>query len=166
MGWLYERLRAWPKVSKLEEAVGRGVAFARGKPQSFHDIPLSSISPSSWASTSQLLSDVGSFVLPCDKLEALVAVAHAIPTLHQAEHPPGPGGSSSGREGGGGQLGADELLPVFIYVLVNSSLEEPALLALVLETLCDPTKVIGEAGFCLATLSAALKHLTTIGSAE
>lgn len=70
------------------------------------------------------------------KLDALVAVAHAIPALYRAEHP----GDESR------QLGADDFLPIFIYVLVNSGVERVASLSLVLETLCDPKKMIGEAG--------------------
>lgn len=73
---------------------------------------------------------------PRAQLDALVAVAHAIPALYRAEHP-----ADESR-----QLGADDFLPIFIYVLVNSGVEGVASLSLVLETLCDPKKMIGEAG--------------------
>ncbi|CAM9961224.1 unnamed protein product [Choristocarpus tenellus] len=56
------------KIAKQETAVWQGVTLARGKPQSFHGIPLTSISPSSWASVSKLLFAVRSFALPCDKV--------------------------------------------------------------------------------------------------
>lgn len=45
-----------------------GVERARQKPQSFHGIPLRTISPSSWSSVSKLLRTMGSFTLPCDKV--------------------------------------------------------------------------------------------------
>lgn len=70
------------------------------------------------------------------QLDALVAVAHAIPALYRAEHP-----DERSR-----QLGADDFLPIFIYVLVNSRMERVVALTLVLETLCDPKKIMGEAG--------------------
>lgn len=41
---------------------------ARGKPQSFHGIPITNISPSSWNSSVKLLQTVGLFTLPCDKV--------------------------------------------------------------------------------------------------
>jgi len=44
------------------------VAEARGKPQSFHGVPISNISPSSWNSSVKLLQTVGLFTLPCDKV--------------------------------------------------------------------------------------------------
>lgn len=70
------------------------------------------------------------------QLDALVAVAHAIPALYRAEHP----------EDDSRQLGADDFLPIFIYVLVNSGVEGVASLSLILDNLCDPKKMIGEAG--------------------
>lgn len=70
------------------------------------------------------------------QLDALMAVAHDIPALHRVEHP-GDNASS---------LGADDFLPIFIYVLVNSSVENLAAQSVILETLCDPKKMMGEAG--------------------
>lgn len=70
------------------------------------------------------------------QLDALVAVAHAIPALYKAEHP----GDNANN------LGADDFLPIFIFVLVNSKVEAVAAQSLVLETLCDPKKMMGEAG--------------------
>jgi len=70
------------------------------------------------------------------QLDALMAVAHDIPALHRMEHP---GDAAS-------NLGADDFLPIFIYVLVNSRVEDLAVQSVVLETLCDPKKMMGEAG--------------------
>lgn len=81
-------------------------------------------------------------MIPCGpsilvlQLDALMAVAHDIPALHRKEHP---------GEGANG-LGADDFLPIFIYVLVNSGVEDLAVQSVVLETLCDPKKMMGEAG--------------------
>lgn len=87
------------------------------------------------------------------QLDALMAVAHDIPALHRAEHP----GDRSN------SLGADDFLPIFIYVLVNSGVKDLAAQCLVLERLCDPKKMMGEAGKgCFSSFSAnlALGHLS------
>lgn len=65
---LYKLLRTEGPTARLEKAVTRGIEHARGKPQSFHGIPLRSLSPSSWGSASRLLKAVGSFTLPSDKV--------------------------------------------------------------------------------------------------
>lgn len=70
------------------------------------------------------------------QVDALIAVAHAIPALHRTEHP----GDSAD------SLGADDFLPIFIYALVNSGVEGMAAQSAVVEALCDPKKMIGEAG--------------------
>ena len=70
------------------------------------------------------------------KLDTLVAVAHAIPALYRLEH----------QEEDVESLGADDFLPIFIFVLVNSGVERVAAQALVVETLCDPKRMMGEAG--------------------
>lgn len=70
------------------------------------------------------------------QLDALVAVAHAIPALYRLEHP-GDDAES---------LGADDFLPIFIFILVNSRIERVAAQSLILETLCDPKRIMGEAG--------------------
>ncbi|CAN0501394.1 unnamed protein product [Laminaria digitata] len=129
-------LRTEGPSARLEKAVELGVEEARGQPQTFHGIPITSISPSSWRSSVRLLRTAGSFTLPCDKLDALVAVAHDIPALYQAEH--------SGEKAD--HLGADDFLPIFIFVLVNSKVEGLAAQSAVLEALCDPKKMMGEAG--------------------
>lgn len=70
------------------------------------------------------------------QLDALVAVAHAIPALYRLEHP-GDDAES---------LGADDFLPIFIFILVNSRIDRVAGQSLILETLCDPKRIMGEAG--------------------
>lgn len=70
------------------------------------------------------------------QLDALVAVAHDIPALYLAEHT---GDNAT-------NLGADDFLPIFIYVLVNAKVERLAAQSAVLEALCDPKKMMGEAG--------------------
>ncbi|CAM9306125.1 unnamed protein product [Hapterophycus canaliculatus] len=136
MARIYDLLRTEGPTGRLEKAVALGVSEARGKPQIFHGIPTTNLSPSSWNSSVKLLQTVGLFTLPCDKLDALMAVAHDIPALHRTEHP----GDRSN------SLGADDFLPIFIYVLVNSGVKDLAAQCVVLERLCDPKKMMGEAG--------------------
>lgn len=114
---------------------------ARSRPQSAFGIPLNHISPSSWESAIYQLSNIGSYTLPCDKLDALLAAAKEIPSLYVSEHP----GTSS-------HLGADDFLPIFIYVLVNSDIPNLAYLQKVLCTLCDPDKKLSETGYYVSSL--------------
>ena len=59
-------------------------------------------------------------------------------------------------------LGADDFLPIFVYVLVSAAL--PNMLALHEEmlTFVSPERKMGEAGYYLATFEAAISHLRDI----
>lgn len=71
-------LRTEGATPRLAKAVSRGVEEARGKPQSFHGVPIANISPSSWNTSVKLLQTVGLFTLPCDKVQKRGLVLPAI----------------------------------------------------------------------------------------
>ncbi|KAJ1450213.1 hypothetical protein M885DRAFT_533030 [Pelagophyceae sp. CCMP2097] len=121
---------------------------ARQMPQTACGIPLHHISPSSWESAIYQLGNIGSYTLPCDKLDALLSAAREIPTLYLVEHP-----------GTDRHLGADDFLPIFIYVLIHANIEGLASLQRVLCTLCDPDKRLSETGYYVATFEAAVQHI-------
>ena len=56
-------------------------------------------------------------------------------------------------------LGADDFLPIFIYVLVNADIPNLSYLQKVLCTLCDPDKRLSETGYYVATFEAAVQHI-------
>ena len=56
-------------------------------------------------------------------------------------------------------LGADDFLPIFIYVLMNSKICELSYLSTLLCNLCDPDKRLSETGYYLATFEAAVEHI-------
>jgi len=138
-------------IADLDATLHFKCQAARSRPQSFFGIPLHHISPSSWESAIYQLSNIGSYTLPCDKLDALLAAAKEIPQLFLAEHP----GTSA-------HLGADDFLPIFIYVLVNSDIPNLAYLQRVLCTLCDPDKKLSETGYYVATFEAAVHHISEL----
>ena len=106
------------------------------------------ISPSSWDEVVFSLRDVRSKTLPHDRLEALLAAAKHIPDLFIKEHP-----------GSDQPLGADDFLPIFIYVLARSQIPELMALNEELQALCDSDKRMSETGYYLATLEASLQHI-------
>jgi hypothetical protein len=119
-------------------------------PQTFFGIPVHQISPSSWevAVESFKLVSGSATTLPCEKVAALVAAAKEIPLLYRHEHP------DVERP-----LGADEFLPIFIYVVSQSEMEDLYYLKEVLCHLCDPNQRLSEAGYYLASFEAAVEHI-------
>lgn len=131
-----------------EKQLQRKISQLSHQPQSYYGVSIGSISPSSWDEVVYLLRNIRSKTLPHDRLNALLAAAKGVPALFMREHP-----------GAAAVLGADEFLPIFIYVLVRAQL--PHLLALneELQALCDPDKRLSETGYYLATFEASISHI-------
>jgi hypothetical protein len=130
-------INLWEQVSMLSH-----------ESQSFFGIPCHHHSPSEWDSVVSLLKEIRLQTLPIDRCSWLLQVAKEIPRLYQIEHP------QFERP-----LGADDILPIFIFVIVKAQI--PCMLALnqELQSLCDPDNKLSETGYYLATLEASLRHL-------
>jgi hypothetical protein len=120
-------------------------------PQSFFGIPVEYISPSSWEAVIHSLSGVPNASVPYDKLQQLVHAAKMIPRCYQDEHP---SASQS--------LGADDMLPVFIYSLVMARMGCMYSLSQELEFLCDADCRVSEIGYYIATFEACIQHIEAL----
>lgn len=127
------------------------------KPQSFFGIAVEHMSPSSWEPAVSAFSRVSSvYSIPVDKLDALVVAAKLIPELHEKEHP-----RTSGGEGKQNSLGADDMLPIFIYCIVMSDIPFANMQSLVheLDNICDPQNRYSEVGYFVTTFQASIQHI-------
>jgi hypothetical protein len=134
--------------SKSDMKMWETLSMVAHEPQSFFGIPLQHISPSSWGPIVEQMRELRVKTLPIDRIAGLLHVAKEIPNLYQAEHPEAEK-----------PLGADDILPIFVYVIVKAQV--PSLLALnqEMQSLCDPDNKLSETGYYLATLEASLQHL-------
>lgn len=89
--------------------------------------------------------------IPYDRIMALLQAAHEIPNLYKLEHV----GSETA-------LGADDFLPIFIYVVVRAQIKDISLINEEMQALCDPDGRMSEAGYYLATLEASIQHISDI----
>ncbi len=140
--------------SEWEMALQRQMLALETLPQTFFGIPVEMISPSSWDEAVHKLKGIRDPSLPHDRLAHLIEVCKLIPSLHAQEH---------AKEGGCSVFfGADVFLPIFIYVLVRA--RPPHLLTLHEEMLVyvDPERKMGEGGYYLASLEAAISHVREV----
>lgn len=129
------------------------------------------LSVTEWDTVSRILSQrVGRSTLPCVKLRAIVDAAKEIVRLHAWEHPREGMNDAPGEQNYPGQascsLGADEFLPIFIFSVVRAELDRPFALCMLLKTLCEPSKRIGEIGYYLASFEAAIEHVRELDLTE
>lgn len=99
--------------------------------------------------------------LPSDKLDVLVATVREIHALFRREHPPAGGGAGPGAgSGGAAVLGADDLLPIFIYVVTQCGVSRLLSLKTMLAALIDPSRMLADAGYCLAMLESSIQYIS------
>ncbi|CAK4083208.1 unnamed protein product [Aphanomyces euteiches] len=130
-----------------ENAMKARMAKLFGRPQADFAISQETFSLSSWRDAVRTMKEVEAMYLPMDKLRKLLDAANTIHAVYQTEH------------GGDKVLSGDDFLPIFIYVIVHSQLQNPLVLLRVLHALSDPEKRLGESGYYLASYEAALEHL-------
>jgi hypothetical protein len=134
-----------------EAALRKNILKISNQPQSFFGIPVKQISESNWGVVVELMRDIRSKTLPHDRLEALLLTAKEIPIHFVREHPSSIANNVT--------LGADDFLPIFIYIIARANVPDIYAMSEELQALCDPDKRMSETGYYLATLEASLQHI-------
>jgi len=138
---------------KHDAIIDRNIEILYPNPQSFYGIAVTTTSPTSWEKVVMMVSNIRHHYLPRDRLNYLISCAKEIPRVYAVEHPSNPD-----------HLGADEFLPIFIYVLVQARIPNILALNAEMQALLDPEKRVGESGYYLATLEAAIEHIRDLSS--
>eukprot|EP00003_Mantamonas_plastica_P011727 TRINITY_DN2155_c0_g1_i3.p1 TRINITY_DN2155_c0_g1~~TRINITY_DN2155_c0_g1_i3.p1 ORF type:complete len:568 (+),score=195.37 TRINITY_DN2155_c0_g1_i3:1286-2989(+) len=134
-----------------DKTLSNAIAKIKHQNQEFFGIQESLLSSSNWASAIYELGDINNHALPNDKIHTIVSASKAIYDLASLES-----------ESGYAILGADDFLPIFIYVLVNSDIERPELTSEYMMHLCDPNTLQGECGYYLTTFMSALHFIKSL----
>ena len=116
------------------------------------------------------MAGISSAVMPTDKLAALLRAAKVIYGTFAAEKElrvkllkkRTPKGEKLPKIAD--ELGADEFLPIFIFVTVHAELESPLKDKECMWSLCEPDMVAGEGGYYLTVFDAALSYLKVCDS--
>jgi len=163
-----------PLHDKLASAIAREVKFEASKtakrlralkalPQEFWSIPRHLTSPTSWAEAVKVLNLIPSAILPSDKVDLLLQAVQTIEQLSEEEPVANEFALTETQTDVTKPLGADELFPIFVYVLVQSELwkqGEMVCLRELLSGLANPERQRWSASaYYVATLEAAIEHI-------
>eukprot|EP01052_Picozoa_sp_SAG31_P023766 SAG31_NODE_1982_length_6745_cov_8.400090_3_plen_1022_part_00 len=135
----------------------------RSKPQSFYGIDAAHSSPSGWAQAVQQLECIGrSNLMPSEMLTELLRTATVIHDTFVLEHKRGDSDGNASDKGEMARssdvyLAGDDFLPIFIFVVVRSDVEELPLLLHFMQKLCDPDLLAGKGGYYLTVLESVLE---------
>ena len=138
----------------LSERFQRKKEWLSCKPQAFFEIDEHHVSSSGWQAAISLMNSLDTYSLPCEKASILVQVAHSIAATFEEER------------GGNLAMGADDFLPIFVFVLCNSSLSNVTTIQeLVSETMIHSVGV-GEKGYYVTMLEAAVEYVAAFHHPE
>eukprot|EP00301_Raphidiophrys_heterophryoidea_P022119 c6355_g1_i1.p1 GENE.c6355_g1_i1~~c6355_g1_i1.p1 ORF type:complete len:591 (-),score=117.85 c6355_g1_i1:299-2071(-) len=112
----------------------------------------STLSSSNWALAVQELQLINGCQIPSDMLKALMASARMVYMLYKHEH----------EEKNHQLMGADDFLPIFIFVIVQACVECPLFVADFMWGLTDPQTLSGEGGYYITVFQSAMHHLRMI----
>ena len=82
-------------------------------------------------------------------------------TDHSPHHPSS-GVSSSGQEDNNNIAGADDFLPLFIWVVMRSHIPRLCSNVAYVQTFLNPARLMGKWGYCLINLSSAIEFVKYI----
>ncbi|KAF1324084.1 Type i inositol 3, partial [Globisporangium splendens] len=121
----------------------------RSKSQSFFGIGPDSISPSDWSSACAKLKEIDKVSLPHMKRAQLLAACKEIYTVYHQEHPKS------------APMSADDFIPAFIYVLIQSNLDNPVALKEMI-TVFDTGSTQGEIAYFVTCLEIGLEYIRSL----
>ncbi|GAM21165.1 hypothetical protein SAMD00019534_043400, partial [Acytostelium subglobosum LB1] len=145
------------QVSKDETLLRQHIEKLKGKPQEFYGIKKEFITQSNWKAAILELGGLDRCVdIPQHKLDTILASARAIYNCVNYEQ------RIKNKTSDDIFLSADDFLPIYIYVVVNSGVNELEFINQYLWQLCDPDKMGGEGGYYLTVFSSTLSLLRSL----
>ncbi|TMW66109.1 hypothetical protein Poli38472_003874 [Pythium oligandrum] len=142
-GQIKDQIRADSKLLRGK------IEVLQSKSQSFFGIGPNSLSPSGWQSARETLKEIDKMSLPSMKRKQLVLACKEIYAVYNREHPTN------------GPMSADDFIPAFIYVLVQSKLIDPVFVREMM-TLFDLGGTQGEAAYFVTCLEIALEYIRSL----
>ena len=154
-----------------EERMNHIISLLRSKSQESFGIPLHLVSCTGWMDVIKSFMMIRSFSLPYHRILAylrtiklITAVAHRD---SKCENNGNSNKTSSDNDGGRGSgrvaslvvIGADDFLPILIYIIVHCNVHNLLALNAEMQALCGSNLRMSESGYYLTTLDAALKHI-------
>lgn len=176
---------ALPTGHESDAIVVRQCALLKDRPQAHFGIPPQNQSPSNWQHAQNELAQLQKFDLPADKIEVLLGTAKAIYQTYQHEAKVKaetaaaeaaaaakaagvelPADTTTDKPTSTMFLPADDLFPIFVYIVSQTCLSHPCTLKTVLWDLSDPNQLSGEGGYYLTVFDAAVEYIKKVDTTQ
>ena len=143
-------------ISPKENLIIRNMKLLAKRSQENSNIPAELISPLGWQSAIYELSSLENNLTPSLQLNALTRCAKAIYSEYKHVILPNIPALDKSKS----HLGADEFLPIFMYVFCKSSLQRPSIHYQLMWKLCHPDQLHGECGYYLTVYESSVDFVS------
>ncbi len=154
---LYDVFNAADNLHARDAALHRKMKSLQSMSQTEWSIQTSNQSPLEWRQAVFELQAIELLPTPSQGVLAIVSAAKSIFAEYEANN----AGNAKCAP-----LGADDLVPIFIYVLVKACPRTPLLNKDILWSLCQPSQLYGECGYYLTVYESALMFIESYGTKE
>jgi hypothetical protein len=144
-------------ISPKENLIIRNMKLLAKRSQENSNIPAELISPLGWQSAIYELSSLENNLTPSLQLNALTRCAKAIYSEYKHVILPNIQALDDKSKS---HLGADEFLPIFMYVFCKSSLQRPSIHYQLMWKLCHPDQLHGECGYYLTVYESSVDFVS------
>ena len=134
------------------------IVSSENKSQSDWEINPLLQSPSDWAAATFEIAGVEMNQTPTTKLNALVRAAKSIYLEFNKDILPGLKKIGKGET----QIGGDDILPIFIFIICRSKMKRPLLYKEIIVQMANPDLLSGECGYYVTVFEAALEYLRAL----
>ena len=143
--------------SGRDEALRKKVKQLKNRSQLEWNVQEQYLSPMEWNSAIFELTGLDRASTPSALITTLVRCCKAI--YAEFKHSVLPNLPQSGDTGDGAYLGADDLVPIFVYVFCKADLKRPHKYKDLMWNLCHPDQLHGECGYYLTVFESAIEYV-------
>ena len=145
--------------SGMDEALRRKVKQLKDRSQLEWNVPEEYVSPMGWNSAIFELTGLDRASTPSASITTLVRCCKAIYAEFKHSVLPTLGRSTGAAGAQAAYLGADDLVPIFVYVFCKAGLKTPHKYKDLMWNLCHPDQLHGECGYYLTVFESAIEYV-------
>jgi hypothetical protein len=150
-----ELLASDAKKVQQERAIKLKIASFSERPQGYWGVRPDCVSMHCWQTAVFEMAGLDRNATPTRRLHSLTMAANAVYTEYKAHVLP----SKKSKDSNDNVLSADDLVPIFVFIITQCNLRNPLLNTDLLWELCHPDQLHGEPGYYLTLYESAVQYI-------
>eukprot|EP01111_Echinosteliopsis_oligospora_P013520 TRINITY_DN4864_c0_g1_i1.p1 TRINITY_DN4864_c0_g1~~TRINITY_DN4864_c0_g1_i1.p1 ORF type:complete len:630 (+),score=127.50 TRINITY_DN4864_c0_g1_i1:156-2045(+) len=152
----------WTEYGAVDQVLNKNLSLLKGRPQEFFGIPPELRSVNNFSAGILEMSSLSRAEIPAEKLAIVLSTAKAIYKCVEYER----SNNILPTEKKDALLSADDFLPIFIYIVINSEIKDLESMSQYIWLLGDPDQLTGEGGYYMTVFSSVISLLKNLDMSQ